>query len=106
MYSIVFYIETANIFSIGEIKTYFHRLYYKPGTWLDGYPTLIYGDGDGTVNRRSLEGCVHWQTLQKQKVYTKELPKVDHLQILHDKTTLSYITGLVKHYSKHKKPKL
>ncbi|XP_065162884.1 phospholipase A2 group XV-like isoform X2 [Atheta coriaria] len=26
------------------------KLYYKPGTWLDGKPTLINGDGDGTVN--------------------------------------------------------
>ncbi|KAJ8958547.1 hypothetical protein NQ314_006386 [Rhamnusium bicolor] len=72
------------------------KLYYKPGTWLDGYPTLIYGDGDGTVNRRSLEGCRHWQSIQKQKVFTKELTKIDHLQILHDKSTLDYITGLIK----------
>ncbi|XP_024935900.1 group XV phospholipase A2 isoform X2 [Cephus cinctus] len=37
------------------------RLYYKPGTSVDGYPQLIPGDGDGTVNLRSLEGCLHWQ---------------------------------------------
>lgn len=70
------------------------KLYYKPGTWLDGYPTLIYGDGDGTVNLRSLEGCKHWQSLQKQKIFYKELPKVDHLQILTDKTVQAYIAGL------------
>ncbi|CAH1105701.1 unnamed protein product [Psylliodes chrysocephalus] len=75
------------------------RLYYKPGTFLDGYPTLIYGDGDGTVNRRSLEGCLHWRSLQKQKVFVQELPKVDHLQILHDKTMLKYISEVIKKYS-------
>lgn len=91
---------------LGTIIHFFHRLYYKPGTWLDGYPTLIYGDGDGTVNKRSLEGCLHWRPLQKQKVFTKELPNVDHLKILHDKTVLNYISDLVKNYSLHKKRKL
>ncbi|KYB27268.1 Group XV phospholipase A2-like Protein [Tribolium castaneum] len=71
------------------------RLFYKPGTWLDGYPTLINGDGDGTVNRRSLEGCLHWESLQKQKVYSKQLPKVDHMQILNNKDVLSYIANLI-----------
>ncbi|CAG9824467.1 unnamed protein product [Phaedon cochleariae] len=80
------------------------RLFYKPGTFLDGYPTLIYGDGDGTVNRRSLEGCLHWRTLQKQKVFVKELPKIDHLQILHDKSTQNYITSLIKKYARLRQP--
>lgn len=72
------------------------RLYYKPGSWLDGTPTLINGDGDGTVNRRSLEGCQHWQSLQKQKVFYEPLPKTDHLGILHSNLTLEYIISLVK----------
>ena len=71
------------------------RLFYKPGTWLDGYPTLINGDGDGTVNRRSLEGCLHWKTLQKQNVLWKALPTVDHMQILKDKNVLEYISNLI-----------
>lgn len=71
------------------------QLYYKPGTWLDGYPTLINGDGDGTVNRRSLEGCLKWETLQKQKVYSKAIPNVDHMKILSDKSVLDYIGGLI-----------
>lgn len=33
---------------------------YKPGTWLDGTPTLVTGDGDGTVNLRSLNACEKW----------------------------------------------
>ncbi|XP_060518883.1 phospholipase A2 group XV-like isoform X2 [Cylas formicarius] len=71
------------------------QLYYKPGTWLDGYPTFIYGNGDGTVNLRSLEGCMHWQSLQKEKFFFKTFPKVDHLGILHDKNTQNYIASLV-----------
>lgn len=81
------------------------RLYYKPGTTLTGYPTLIYGDGDGTVNRRSLEACQHWQTLQKQKVFVHELPKVDHLQILHDKSTQDYIREAMKKFANKKRKK-
>ncbi|XP_066153500.1 lysosomal phospholipase A and acyltransferase-like isoform X2 [Euwallacea fornicatus] len=71
------------------------RLYYKPGTWLDGTPTLINGDGDGTVNTRSLEGCRYWLTLQKQKIFYQSFPKVDHLAILHSNLTLQYVSSLV-----------
>lgn len=71
------------------------KLYYKPGTWLDGKPTLINGDGDGTVNRRSLEGCLRWQSQQKQKVYARPLPKVDHMAILSNINVLQYIQNLV-----------
>lgn len=72
------------------------RLFYKPGVFLDGTPTLIYGDGDGTVNRRSLEACLQWKGRQKQKIYTKPLPKIDHMTILRDKQTLSYINDLIQ----------
>lgn len=58
------------------------RLFYKPGVFLDGTPTLMYGDGDGTVNRRSLEACLQWQGRQKKKIYAKPLPKIDHMTIL------------------------
>ncbi|KAK9888719.1 hypothetical protein WA026_000945 [Henosepilachna vigintioctopunctata] len=72
------------------------RLYYKPGTWLDGYPSLIMGNGDGTVNLRSLQGCAHWQNFQKQKIYILPFPKVDHLGILGHKDVLQYISHLVQ----------
>lgn len=59
----------------------------------------MYGDGDGTVNKKSLEGCIHWRPLQKQKVFVTEIPKAEHLEILQDKNTLSYISSLIKSYS-------
>ncbi|KAF5306639.1 hypothetical protein FQA39_LY08828 [Lamprigera yunnana] len=71
------------------------KLYYKPGTWLDGYPTLINGDGDGTVNRKSLEGCLLWQKMQKQPVHVLALSNVDHMMILSHNSVLSYISDLV-----------
>lgn len=51
-------------------------LIFKPGKFPDGYPTFVYGDGDGTVNKRSLEGCLHWVGQQKQKIYHQTFPKV------------------------------
>lgn len=72
------------------------RLYYKPGTWLDGYPSLIMGNGDGTVNLKSLEGCLLWQNLQQQRIYSVPLPNVDHLGILGDVKVLQYLSNLIK----------
>ncbi|GLV39147.1 uncharacterized protein CBL_06198 [Carabus blaptoides fortunei] len=71
------------------------RLFYKPGTFLDGTPTLIYGDGDGTVNIRSLEACQYWAGRQKQQIFNKTLNKIDHMTILRDKQTLDYISDLI-----------
>lgn len=72
------------------------RLFYKTGQFPTSYPTLIYGDGDGTVNRRSLEACLYWQKLQKQKIYGQGFPKVDHMNILKNKDVISYITEFMK----------
>ncbi|XP_015509870.2 phospholipase A2 group XV [Neodiprion lecontei] len=63
---------------------------------LSDYPKLVLGDGDGTVNSRSLEGCLHWQDKQKQKIYHKEFPKVDHMQILKNVDILNYISNVLK----------
>ncbi|XP_046822523.1 phospholipase A2 group XV-like isoform X1 [Vespa crabro] len=71
------------------------RLYYKPGTSIDGRPQLITGDGDGTVNLRSLEGCLHWQTKQKQKVYYQAFPGINHMTILKHAGVLEYIKSVL-----------
>lgn len=68
---------------------------FKPGKFPDGYPNFVFGDGDGTVNKRSLEGCLHWIGHQKQKIYHQTFPKVDHMQILTDANVLDYIQQLV-----------
>lgn len=36
---------------------------FKPGTFPLNDPSYIYGDGDGTVNLRSLEACAQWQVI-------------------------------------------
>ncbi|XP_055596081.1 phospholipase A2 group XV-like [Uranotaenia lowii] len=69
------------------------RLNYEKSYDLSGKPTLEMGDGDGTVNRRSLEACQYWQTQQKQPIYLREFPGADHMNILSD---LSVLDAIVK----------
>lgn len=71
------------------------KLVYKPGSFLDDTPTLVYGNGDGTVNLRSLEGCLHWKGIQKQKIFHQTLKNVDHMDILRNIQTLNYISNLI-----------
>ncbi|XP_063529576.1 phospholipase A2 group XV-like [Cydia strobilella] len=92
------------------------RLVYSGGTWLDGYPVLSPGDGDGTVNVRSLSACEHWakrrqygryggeggdggfrRTLNGKPVKSLPLPNAEHLTILHDPRVLDYITTVMQH---------
>ncbi|XP_077275869.1 lysosomal phospholipase A and acyltransferase isoform X1 [Temnothorax americanus] len=72
------------------------KLYYKPGTSVNGYPELIFGDGDGTVNIRSLEACTRWQKSQKQKIYNQGFPGVDHTEILRNPDILAYVKTVLK----------
>ncbi|XP_057334018.1 phospholipase A2 group XV-like [Microplitis mediator] len=67
------------------------RLYYKPGVSIDTYPQLILGDGDGTVNLRSLNGCLYWRNKQKQRIYHQPFSGVDHMEILRNQHVLDYI---------------
>lgn len=72
------------------------RLYYKPGTSIDSSPQFIFGDGDGTVNLKSLEGCNHWSSKQKHNVYHQAFPNVDHMAVLTNPGVISYIKNILK----------
>lgn len=58
-------------------------------------PKLIYGDGDGTVNIRSLEACLKWRTFQNQPVVAQSFDKVDHMGVLNDKRVLNYLENIL-----------
>ena len=38
----------------------YNREVFKNGEFPDKQPTVTYGDGDGIVNKRSLEACNKW----------------------------------------------
>lgn len=58
------------------------KLDYGSSSDLTDSPTLVYGDGDGTVNLQSLEACKNWIGQQDQPVNTTTYPKADHMGIL------------------------
>ncbi|XP_071092371.1 lysosomal phospholipase A and acyltransferase-like isoform X1 [Haliotis cracherodii] len=68
---------------------------FGEGMWPDKQPKVVTGNGDGTVNIRSLHGCLSWQGKQKQKIYHKEFPKAEHTEILSNKDVLAYIKTVV-----------
>lgn len=58
------------------------RLIYSKSTPI-GKATIIMGDGDGTVNVRSLAACSKWVKQQSQPVYVQAFPKRDHMAVLY-----------------------
>ncbi|KAJ6634693.1 Phospholipase A2 group XV [Pseudolycoriella hygida] len=61
---------------------------------LNSYPTITYGDGDGTVNLRSLLGCTYWRNTsaqEKHSVYQQAFPNVEHYNLLGDSRVINYI---------------
>lgn len=56
-------------------------------------PEIVHGDGDGTVNSRSLRGCLSWRN--QQKVYHKEFQNVNHLRILSYPPLVDYVLKVV-----------
>jgi lysophospholipase-3 len=71
-------------------------------TWARGYfpdyqPAVLYGDGDGTVNRKSLEVCGRWQKEGNNGslVTIHRLAGADHLGILADLRTIQLIKDIL-----------
>ena len=76
-------VDTAANFEFGE------------GEFPDTEPHVVYGDGDGTVNRRSLEACSKWKQRQLNDVILKQYPSVNHNGVLSDENVLSYVKTLL-----------
>lgn len=62
---------------------------------LSASPKLLSGDGDGTVNARSLQGCARWRSQQKQAVSTFEVPGGEHMTILSSEPAIDYILNVL-----------
>ncbi|XP_072135527.1 lysosomal phospholipase A and acyltransferase isoform X2 [Mobula birostris] len=57
----------------------------------DQDPKVVNGEGDGTVNLVSALKCKEWMGKQEGKVYMKELPGNEHVDMLSNLSTISYI---------------
>ncbi|KAM5138358.1 phosphatidylcholine-sterol acyltransferase [Mantella aurantiaca] len=64
---------------------------FQYDTFPDKDPNVIYGPGDGTVNIESALQCRKWVSRQKQTVSLVELPGNEHIAMLSNLTTISYI---------------
>lgn len=71
------------------------KLVYSQKQWPDSQPSVIPDKGDGTVNIRSLLGCLKWKTEQKQAVYHQQFEGDSHMSILKDKNVIAYIKNVV-----------
>ncbi|XP_039276831.1 phospholipase A2 group XV-like [Nilaparvata lugens] len=60
-------------------------------------------DGDGTINRVSLEACARWDRKQTQAFYHEVYPKVDHMQIMgnNNPTMVNRIIAIVNEIANH-----
>uniref|UniRef100_A0A914GV13 Uncharacterized protein n=1 Tax=Globodera rostochiensis TaxID=31243 RepID=A0A914GV13_GLORO len=61
----------------------------------DYQPYIRYGDGDGTVNRRSLEVCERWGRTTPEGVAVHRLNGTDHLGILSEPRTLALLRDIL-----------
>lgn len=72
------------------------RMVYGPGKFPLKNPKFKYGNGDGTVNARSLVGCTYWTSMQKENVFHQVFPNADHMSILRDERVMDYISQLME----------
>jgi len=73
-------------------------LVYTSNTdWYDHSPSVISDDGDGTVNLRSLHGCLRWCGKQSEPVHHKEFKGAyaEHLQMLKNGDVVAYIAKVL-----------
>lgn len=86
-------VEVHALYGIG-VKTP-ESFIYTGTQWPDSQPSVVFGDGDGTVNLRSLYGYKRWLNKQNEKIYFKELKGIDHLAILKNQDAIDYIINLI-----------
>lgn len=66
---------------------------YSNKTWHEGCPNTTYDNGDGTVNMKSLLGCLRFK--QKQPVYHQVFDGAEHMEILNRQDVISYLKSVL-----------
>ena len=87
------HVETHCIYGVG-LKTAESFVYKKQKDFPDAQPAVVYGDGDGTVNLRSLLGYKLWIGQQTKPIHVKEVPGAEHVQTLKNQAVVDYILQL------------
>jgi len=65
--------------------------------WFDHGPTVVADNGDGTVNLRSLHGCLRWADKQSEPVHHHEFTGeyAEHLKLLQNSEVNAYIAKVL-----------
>jgi len=73
-------------------------VYTSDKDWFDHGPSVIHDDGDGTVNLRSLYGCLRWSGKQSAPVHHQQFKGeyAEHLQLLQNPNILTYVAKVVE----------
>lgn len=64
---------------------------YDHKTFPNSQPRVTYGDGDGTVNLRSLQGCLRWQNNQSKPFHYRNFTEAEHMYMIGVPEIVEYI---------------
>ncbi|CAG0914669.1 unnamed protein product [Notodromas monacha] len=90
-------VEVHCLYGVG-VDTWERIFYDDDASFPDEPSALVNGDGDGTVNLRSLQACKFWEGKQKHSIYALPLRGIDHLEILRNEFVLSYVAKVAKRF--------
>ena len=68
---------------------------YSNGEFPDHQPKTINGDGDGSVNLKSLMACKRWQKQQAYNVTLLGFPGVEHVHTIKNADVINYVDNVV-----------
>ena len=68
---------------------------YGKGDFPDKQPKTIYGNGDGTVNIKSLMACSRWKEQQNYDVTLQGFPNVEHVHTIKTDSIIDYVDKVV-----------
>ena len=71
------------------------KFVYGTDEFPDTFPKTIFGDGDGTVNIRSLQACQKFVGKQQQQVVIKSFSKAEHMGMIGDARVIEYVKNLI-----------
>ena len=71
------------------------KFVYGTDEFPDTFPHTLFGDGDGTVNIRSLQACHSFVGKQRQPVVIKSFSNAEHMGIIGDERLIEYVKNLI-----------
>ena len=80
-----------------SISIRIHRIIYASNFTANAKATLTKGEGDGTVNLRSLAACSKWEGEMSGRHHFEHrvFNNTEHLQILRDEAPARYVADLI-----------